>query len=42
VAASLAALTQTTTSETEALSAPLIAEPGKTTKVGTRKKESAK
>ena len=37
VAASLAALTQTSTSETEALSTPSVAEPGKTTKVGVRK-----
>ncbi|HAP91523.1 MAG TPA: glycogen debranching enzyme GlgX, partial [Arthrobacter bacterium] len=37
VAASLAALSQTATSETEALSAPLVAEPGKTTKAGERK-----
>lgn len=41
VAASLAALSQTATSETEALSAPMVAEPGKTTKVGERK-DSAK
>ena len=37
VAASLAALTQTSTSETESLSTPMVAEPGKTTKVGSRK-----
>ncbi|WP_104042501.1 glycogen debranching protein GlgX [Arthrobacter sp. ZGTC412] len=37
VAASLAALTQTSTSETESLSTPMVAEPGKTTKVGERK-----
>ncbi|ALV42675.1 glycogen debranching enzyme [Pseudarthrobacter sulfonivorans] len=37
VAASLAALTQTSTSETESLSSPMVAEPGKTTKVGARK-----
>ncbi|RAX46994.1 glycogen debranching enzyme GlgX [Arthrobacter sp. AQ5-06] len=37
VAASLAALSQTATSETEALSAPMVAEPGRTTKVGARK-----
>jgi isoamylase len=41
VAASLAALTQTSTSETESLSSPMVAEPGKTTKVGDRK-DSAK
>lgn len=41
VAASLAALSQTATSETEALSSPMVAEPGKTTKVGERK-DSAK
>ncbi|WP_248759628.1 glycogen debranching protein GlgX [Pseudarthrobacter sp. SSS035] len=37
VAASLAALSQTATSETESLSSPMVAEPGKTTKVGARK-----
>ncbi|MET3173757.1 UNVERIFIED_ORG: isoamylase [Arthrobacter sp. UYCu721] len=37
VAASLAALSQTATSETEALSAPMVAEPGKPTKAGARK-----
>ncbi|QDG67814.1 MULTISPECIES: glycogen debranching protein GlgX [unclassified Pseudarthrobacter] len=37
VAASLAALSQTATSETESLSTPMVAEPGKTTKVGHRK-----
>ncbi|WP_426990074.1 glycogen debranching protein GlgX [Pseudarthrobacter sp. Y6] len=37
VAASLAALSQTATSETEALSAPMVAEPGGTTKAGARK-----
>jgi glycogen operon protein len=37
VAASLAALTQSSTSETESLSTPMIAEPGVTTKVGERK-----
>ncbi|MGY4540537.1 isoamylase [Arthrobacter sp. UYNi723] len=37
VAASLAALSQTATSETESLSTPMVAEPGKTTKVGDRK-----
>jgi glycogen operon protein len=37
VAASLAALTQATTSEAESISTPVIAEPGKTTKVGARK-----
>ena len=37
VAASLAALTQATTSEAESISTPVVAEPGKTTKVGARK-----
>jgi isoamylase len=37
VAASLAALTQTSTSETESLTTPMVAEPGKTTKIGERK-----
>jgi isoamylase len=37
VAASLAALTQTSTSETESLSTPMVAEPGKTTRIGERK-----
>ncbi|KRE74228.1 glycogen debranching protein GlgX [Arthrobacter sp. Soil762] len=37
VAASLAALSQTATSETESLSTPMVAEHGKTTKVGDRK-----
>ncbi|WP_411373880.1 glycogen debranching protein GlgX [Arthrobacter sp. MPF02] len=37
VAASLAALTQATTSEAESISTPVVAEPGKTTKIGARK-----
>ncbi|TLM85488.1 glycogen debranching protein GlgX [Pseudarthrobacter sp. NamE2] len=37
VAASLAALTQSTTSEAESISTPVVAEPGKTTKIGARK-----
>ncbi|HET7139245.1 MAG TPA: glycogen debranching protein GlgX [Arthrobacter sp.] len=37
VAASLAALSQTSTSETESLSTPMVAETGKITKVGARK-----
>lgn len=37
VAASLAALSQTATSETESLSSPMVAETGKITKVGARK-----
>jgi glycogen operon protein len=37
VAASLAALTQTASSEAESISTPPVAEPGKTTKVGARK-----
>jgi isoamylase len=37
VAASLAALTQTASSEAESISTPPVAEPGKTTKVGSRK-----
>lgn len=37
VAASLAALSQTATSETESLSTPMVAETGKITKVGARK-----
>ncbi|TLM86955.1 glycogen debranching protein GlgX [Pseudarthrobacter sp. NamE5] len=37
VAASLAALTQATTSEAESISTPVVAEPGKTTQIGERK-----
>jgi isoamylase len=42
VAASLAALSQTTTSETAALTAPIVPEPAHTKKVRSKRKDSKK